>query len=60
MLLVWYQNFRHDLQIIVSCKPAIINNNTSGYTTPNDASISGDLLSGAKYKFSQNELSFKL
>ena len=35
MRLVWYQNFRCDLQIIVSCKPAIINNNPAA--TPNNA-----------------------
>ena len=28
--------------------------------TPNNASISGDLFSGAKYKFPQNELGLKL
>ena len=32
MPFVWYQNIRRDLQIIFSCKPAIISNNTSGYT----------------------------
>ena len=30
--LFWYQNFRRDLQIIVNCKPIMINNNACGYT----------------------------
>ena len=59
MQLVWYQNFRRDLQIVSSTV-----SQQSSTTIPaamrNNASISGDLLSGAKYKFSQNELSLKL
>ena len=58
MRLVLYQNFCRDLHIIVSCKPAIIT--TIPAATPNNASISSDLLSAAKYKFPQNELGLKL
>ena len=37
MRLVWYQNFRQDLQIIDSCKPS---STTIPAATPNNASIS--------------------
>ena len=57
MLLVWYQNFFRDLQIIVSCKQS---STAIPAATPNNVSISVDLLSGAKYKFLQNELGLKL